>query len=66
MLCFAFKTNFYTQNSSKQSIEMIQPKFLKAGDTLAIVAPSGILKNRHTLYFTTFCCCQKCVLFTKY
>ncbi|WP_296342619.1 LD-carboxypeptidase [Winogradskyella sp.] len=25
---------------------MIQPKFLKAGDTVAIVAPSGILKNR--------------------
>ena len=48
MLCFAFKTNFYTQNSSKQSIEMIQPKFLKAGDTLAIVAPSGILKNRQS------------------
>ena len=48
MLCFAFKTNFYAQNSSKQSIEMIQPKFLKAGDTLAIVAPSGILKNRQS------------------
>ena len=25
---------------------MIQPPFLKAGDTVAIVAPSGILKNR--------------------
>ena len=48
MLCFAFKTNFYAQNSSNQSIEMIQPKFLKAGDTLAIVAPSGILKNRQS------------------
>nr|WP_232459796.1 LD-carboxypeptidase [Winogradskyella sp.] len=46
MVCFAFKTNFYAQNSSKQNTEMIQPKFLKAGDTVAIVAPSGILKNR--------------------
>ena len=46
MVCFAFKTNFYAQNSSKQNTEMIQPKFLKTGDTVAIVAPSGILKNR--------------------
>lgn len=34
------------QNSLKQNTEMVQPKFLKAGDTVAIVAPSGILKNR--------------------
>ncbi|HLV69084.1 MAG TPA: LD-carboxypeptidase [Xanthomarina sp.] len=27
---------------------MIQPPYLKAGDTVAIVAPSGILKNRTT------------------
>ncbi|MGS2725564.1 S66 peptidase family protein [Psychroserpens sp. BH13MA-6] len=27
--------------------EMIQPPYLKAGDTVAIVAPSGILKNRN-------------------
>ena len=26
--------------------KIIQPDFLKAGDTVAIVAPSGILKNR--------------------
>ncbi|WP_313791176.1 S66 peptidase family protein [Lacinutrix neustonica] len=26
---------------------MIQPPYLKAGDTVAIVAPSGILKNRN-------------------
>ena len=25
---------------------LIQPPYLKAGDTVAIVAPSGILKNR--------------------
>lgn len=40
----------YAQNSIDKSIEMpkelIQPKYLKAGDTVAIVAPSGILKNR--------------------
>nr|WP_132705104.1 LD-carboxypeptidase [Winogradskyella wandonensis] len=34
------------QNNQKQHIEMIQPPYLKAGDTVAIVAPSGILKNR--------------------
>lgn len=34
------------QNSLKQNTEMVQPKSLKAGDTVAIVAPSGILKNR--------------------
>nr|WP_299114075.1 LD-carboxypeptidase [uncultured Winogradskyella sp.] len=36
----------YAQNSTKQNSEMIQPPYLKAGDTVAIVAPSGILKNR--------------------
>ncbi|RZN84648.1 MAG: LD-carboxypeptidase [Winogradskyella sp.] len=36
----------YAQNSAKQNSEMIQPPYLKAGDTIAIVAPSGILKNR--------------------
>ncbi len=33
-------------NSSKMISEFIQPPYLKAGDTVAIVAPSGILKNR--------------------
>ena len=40
----------FTQNNTDNSIEMtsklIQPPYLKAGDTVAIVAPSGILKHR--------------------
>lgn len=30
----------------KTSSKLIQPPYLKAGDTVAIVAPSGVLKNR--------------------
>ena len=33
-------------NSKKMTSEIIQPPYLKKGDTVAIVAPSGILKNR--------------------
>ena len=33
-------------NSSKMTSKLIQPPYLKKGDTVAIVAPSGILKNR--------------------
>ncbi len=33
-------------NSSEMTNELIQPPYLKAGDTVAIIAPSGILKNR--------------------
>ena len=33
-------------NSSEMTTDLIQPPYLKAGDTVAIVAPSGILKNR--------------------
>ncbi|WP_299884723.1 LD-carboxypeptidase [uncultured Lacinutrix sp.] len=33
--------------SQKNNIELIQPQYLKTGDTIAIVAPSGILKNRN-------------------
>ena len=32
--------------ATKQENKLIQPPYLKAGDTVAIVAPSGILKNR--------------------
>ncbi|WP_299120873.1 LD-carboxypeptidase [uncultured Winogradskyella sp.] len=46
----ALSTAFYAQNETDNSFEMtsklIQPPYLKAGDTVAIVAPSGILKNR--------------------
>ena len=34
-------------NSRQNQSALIQPPFLKAGDTVAIVAPSGILKNRN-------------------
>ncbi|WP_306293774.1 S66 peptidase family protein [Winogradskyella forsetii] len=34
-----------TNNSSEMTSKLIQPPYLKAGDTVAIVAPSGILKN---------------------
>lgn len=39
----------YSQNTTlkKQYITLKQPAYLKAGDTVAIVAPSGILKNRN-------------------
>lgn len=41
----------YAQNQTDNSFKMtnnklIRPAYLKAGDTVAIVAPSGILKNR--------------------
>jgi len=34
-------------NGSKTHKKLIQPPYLKAGDTVAIVAPSGILENRN-------------------
>lgn len=50
-LCFAtfFFANtllFAQNNLTKNETTLIQPKYLKAGDSVAIVAPSGILKNR--------------------
>jgi len=35
-----------TGNSNKMTLEIIRPPYLKKGDTVAIVAPSGILKNK--------------------
>jgi len=35
-----------TNTSSEMTLNLIQPSYLKAGDTVAIVAPSGILKSR--------------------
>lgn len=35
-----------TDNSTEMTSELIQPPYLKAGDTVAIIAPSGVLKNR--------------------
>lgn len=44
---FFGKTELSAQDHSiKTSRTLIQPPYLKAGDTVAIVAPSGILKNR--------------------
>jgi len=44
------KSEIYAQNKSENSTKMtaslIQPSYLKSGDTVAIVAPSGILKGR--------------------
>ena len=52
MLCCAIffygKNTVSAQNeSSIKHTKLIQPTYLKAGDTVAIVAPSGILKNRN-------------------
>lgn len=50
LLVFLFIGNktLIAQNNQnqKQVTNLIQPPYLKAGDTVAIVAPSGILKNR--------------------
>jgi muramoyltetrapeptide carboxypeptidase len=47
---FGINMTLFAQNKSNNSTEMtselIRPPYLKAGDTVAIVAPSGILKNR--------------------
>tara|TARA_B100001063_G_C16776758_1_gene566162 strand:- start:2491 stop:3513 length:1023 start_codon:yes stop_codon:yes gene_type:complete len=42
---YAYAQN-QTDNSFKMNDKLIRPAYLKAGDTVAIVAPSGILKNR--------------------
>ena len=51
LFCFTFFVGIKrasTQNVAieKQNNTLKQPPYLKAGDTIAIVAPSGILKNR--------------------
>jgi len=51
LLCIVFffgKHATYAQHSKteKQNMALKQPPYLKVGDTVAIVAPSGILKNR--------------------
>ena len=46
MIQYAYAQNL-TDNSFKMTNnKLIRPAYLKAGDTVAIVAPSGILKNR--------------------
>lgn len=50
LFCVVFfvgiKTNFAQNSIEKQHNTLKQPPYLKVGDTVAIVAPSGILKNR--------------------
>lgn len=50
LFCAAFfcgSTNISAQNTnSNKTITLMRPPYLKAGDTVAIVAPSGILRNR--------------------
>ncbi len=49
-IALVINSTIYAQNTidnpSEMTSELIQPPYLKAGDTVAIVAPSGILKNR--------------------
>ncbi len=48
MTIFSVREQVSAQNNSASNSEkkLIQPPYLKAGDTVAIVAPSGVLKNR--------------------
>ena len=43
---FGKETVSAQESSSNKTNTLIQPPYLKAGDTVAIVAPSGVLKNR--------------------
>ncbi|MFK7782634.1 LD-carboxypeptidase [Psychroserpens sp.] len=50
LIClFSFFGNLNAQeeSNSQNQTALIQPPYLKIGDTVAIVAPSGILKNRN-------------------
>ena len=50
ILVFTANMNAETQNDSiPQTMKLIQPDYLKAGDSIAIVAPAGILKNKRAL-----------------
>ena len=49
LCCVSFFTGTKTSKSQNITFEkqiLKQPPYLKVGDTVAIVAPSGILKNR--------------------
>ena len=47
VISFSGKMNLSAQNNASKTIDkLIQPPYLKAGDTVAIVAPSGILKEK--------------------
>ena len=42
-------TKIFSKNLKKMDNTLIRPEYLKAGDTIAIVAPSGVL-NDHENY----------------
>ena len=47
LISFSGIMNLSAQNNVSKTIDkLIQPPYLKAGDTVAIVAPSGILKEK--------------------
>ncbi|MGY0390961.1 S66 peptidase family protein [Bizionia sp. KMM 8389] len=48
VLFMGFNRKEPTEITTSKTEKLIQPPYLKAGDTVAIVAPSGILKNRQT------------------
>lgn len=43
---FLFLMSFTLSFAQSKQVKLVQPNYLKAGDTIAIVAPAGILKNR--------------------
>jgi muramoyltetrapeptide carboxypeptidase len=43
---FLFLMSFTLSYSQSKQVKLIQPNYLKAGDTIAIVAPAGILNGR--------------------
>lgn len=51
LLLFSFCfTNAQTENDSiSKSMKLVQPDYLQKGDTIAIVAPAGILKNKQEI-----------------
>ncbi len=46
VLCLVLHGQNKQEETLKMTSELIRPPYLKEGDTVAIVAPSGILKNR--------------------
>ncbi|MCL6293631.1 S66 peptidase family protein [Jejuia spongiicola] len=46
LLFFGKETILAQESLSKKTTTLIQPPYLNTGDTVAIVAPSGVLKNR--------------------
>ena len=45
ILIHSYPNKTLMEHSKIQSSEMIRPSYLKTGDTVAVIAPAGILKN---------------------